>query len=207
VPPFAGGGGGTSSSLTGFLSYSQQTGEISGNAYDSSNSSIVVTVEIYINGPMGSGTLLSSVSANQTLVSGGVANGFTYTPAAAYIDSTPRKLYAYMSEPGGSAPVLIGGASVDYFAGPDANGVAYFNANLSSTLGSKCVACHQSEWSNYYNARGELGDPSPISGGTATTNTLYLKASGGLNHSGGNQCAGNSICQDIAAWWAKDFGN
>ena len=217
TPPFGAGGGGSSSALTGIISFDQTTGQITGNAYvtsNPSNSTSGITVSFYINGPSGTGALLATLPANQQVISGGYYNGFIYQPASAYVDSTPRKLYAYMNVPGSSTPTLIGGAAIDYFGGPDAKGLAYFNANVAPLISGStaCKNCHNNgaggvSWANYYTTRQMLAEPTPLSGGTATNNSFYMNISGGLNHPGGNQC--NSIanlCAKVSAWWATDFG-
>jgi len=190
------------------MSFNQQTGGITGYAYNSNNPSQLISIQFYINGPMGSGTYLGSVDANQVLIAEGNADGFSFQPAAAYMDSAPRKLYAYMVPSGASSATLIGGAAVDYFAGADSRGLAYFNANLANTLATQCVKCHGNTWSNYYTTRGNLGDPTPLSGGTATNNTFYqfISNQGGV-HPGGNQCSGNNLCNEVETWYSMDFGN
>ena len=142
------------------------------------------------------------------IVAEGEANGFTYQPVAAYLNSVPHKLYAYMFAPGSQTGTLIGTGPTDYFAGPDSKGLAYFNANLSSTLSTTCVKCHGTSWSSYYMTRASSREtPRAAQREHRQRTTLfYTYVSGGLNHPGGNQCSGNSICQDLVTWWGMDFG-
>jgi hypothetical protein len=201
----ASGGGSGSGGMTGTATVDPQTGLVTGYAYDTGNPSSSVQVELVVLSPPAAPATLGPVTADQRRLVPPYNAAFSFPLPPAYLDAKPRKLQVQVIQPGTGNRISVGGA-IDLIAGDDAGGHAAFDARIKPQM-SRCVQCHGSQWSDYYVARAVLSSPSPLDGGTATNNDFYRKASGGDSHRGGDVCAGTTLCQDIQAWYAADFGN
>jgi len=179
---------------------------IKGYAYDSANPSVSFFVELWLNGPRGSGTSLGQLQANTArfLFPQG-PYGFTFTMPMQYQNGNINQVYAYAIDPGTGARNALGNSPMAFWVGDKAVGKSYYTATVLPQLNNKCQSCHAYD-TTYNNVKLSLMTPSKFSGGTATNNEIFNRAMG-QNHGGGNICgnASGSPCGALQTWWADEF--
>jgi hypothetical protein len=205
--------------------FNPTTFTVRGYAYNSAFSTL--NVDIYIGGPMGTGTLVASAvpadysyflfpSGPYWLTTPGSnpkTNG--YAVPAAYRDGVARQMWVYAIDPNSGVRNNIGGSPTAFWAGQNTAGRNYWNANVRALLTSRCANCHQHSFNSapsqdeaYYVTKSMLFNPSKFKGGSATINELIGKGIGQYGHGGGNVCNGvnGSPCDTFQAWWNVEFG-
>ena len=90
------------------------------------------------------------------------------------------------------------------YAGTTA-GKQYFTATVLPAHTQTCGPCHPGV--TYANMFPKLLSPPKYKGGTAATNLIVTKGSGGQGHTGGNRCNGVNMgtCALIQTWWGLEF--
>lgn len=195
----------TSGRFVGQLEYVSSTGNISGWAVDVDNINSAVQVRVYADGAAGTGTLLTTLSANQsgspTTYPGNHA--FVYDLPAAYRNAQPHDLYIYIVS--GAQNFVLQGTPIRYTAyTPRAAGMQYFQQTVAPLLQSNCGSCHGVDYMYFYYS---LLNLPPHLGGTATDNLLINKPSATVTHGGGNRCGNKNSapCLQIQEWWRREF--
>lgn len=176
-------------------------GSVSGYAKHPTDSSQILEVSLYLDGDNTTGKLLGKAPANLA------AKLFRFTLDAATRDGCQHKISAYANVDG--TLKQLEGSPLDFRAyKPTAT--AEWNATKAA-FDASCSAsnCHGN---GSVDSRTQAGlfnmmmDPNPGKGTTAEKSQLYLKASGGVTHFGGNRCGGGGgPCQQIAAWFNKEI--
>lgn len=192
--------------INGAITNISITGRVTGWIYDAQQSNTIFDAHIYADGPVGVGTLLATVPANE-IGPGGLTAGhyFFYTLPASFANGQPHDLYVYGDQ--AISDNLLPGMPYNSTAyTPTAAGRNFYDATLGPQLASSCTGCHDNSYEGRYPS---LVSPSPFSGGSASNNDLVIKASGGASHGGGSFCngVGNGLCADIQQWWNLEFGN
>ena len=82
-------------------------------------------------------------------------------------------------------------------------GDLYFEDNLRNILIANC-GCHGNSL-DYEYSWARLAQPLRTNNGSSVNNRFFLKASGRVQHSGGNSCDGNTVCDEISLWWQREF--
>ncbi len=180
-------------------------GTLQGWAIDIQNPTVKINVVLYVDGPVGTGTLLGTVAASGNGPGAPFTQGhsFTFTLPANLTNGSAHDIYGYG----------ISAVAANQFPGPAKRlssyaptpaGINYFNTTMKPLLQSKCSSCHFVDHAVQYNY---LSFPAPNGGGTALNNTLINKISGGVSHSGGNICGNKntSPCLQMQTWWALEF--
>jgi YD repeat-containing protein len=109
-----------------FEGVDSNNGNAWGWSFDPDQSSASNTIHFYLDGPMGTGTFIGSISANQTRADVNQANnitgdhGFVFNIPQEYWDGTQHALYAYGMDTGTNIPTLLMG-SPKYFTIQDPN--------------------------------------------------------------------------------------
>jgi hypothetical protein len=180
---------------------------LSGWAIDVANPSGGVNVSIYVDGAVGSGTLLTTIQANGNNLNGaGFQQGhsFIYTLPSTYANGTAHTIYAYGNTPSVNSLFPGPAKSLTGF-GQSVAGMNYYNNTVKPLLVNKCSRCHIVDYDSQWTY---LVSPAPNAGGTATNNTLINKASNTVSHGGGNICGSmsQSPCLEMQTWWHDEFG-
>lgn len=183
------------------------TGVTSGWAYDPENSALPVQVEMYVDGPAGTGTLLSKFSANAVAPGNPSFNHwYSFSIPSMYHDGKMHSLHGYLIDPIGMAKIPLENSPQSFFVGSTVSGLNYFNSTVKASLQSNCGGCHPG-FSDYTTAKSYLASPGILSGSSSTNNTLYRKATGAAGHGGGSRCATNTApCSLLPQWWNFEFG-
>jgi hypothetical protein len=178
-------------------------GFITGYAVSSEAKDKPATVALYLGGDETTGTSLGEHLANKNGYDNG--NGGTHVfkhkiPDEMIDSGKESEVYGYIVEGGEKFP-LEGSPFKFYAYTPQARDV--FTSEVLPLLEGNCDSCHGTP--SYEVWFPDLLSPAPHTGGTATTNIMYVKASGGASHSGGNRCSGNNLCAAIQSWWNAEF--
>lgn len=189
-------------------------GEVYGWAVFPDDASVILTVDIYIDGDATTGTLLGSQIANLE----GFDNGYDGNHAFRaqipneFRDGKNHTITAFADINGNVEPVFSKEFNFKAYL-PTQAGQAYYANTLRPLLQTSCGGCHGGNLApavNYNAQYDYILSPNPAKTGTALDNTLINKASGGMNHSGGNRCGGNgkngNPCAQIQTWWNMEFG-
>ncbi|MGE4106495.1 MAG: hypothetical protein AB7F66_04720 [Bacteriovoracia bacterium] len=186
--------------------------EVSGWAADPDAADEPIRVRFYISTgfPLDLANLASlpsagTVVANDSRTAGAIpgAHGFTFTPPIQYQDGIEHSIDAFAIDPSTGTLQRLPGSPLSYrHESNPARG--YFNSQVAPLL--TCVGCHGFEMNDYSRARPHLLSPPPPEG-TRMNNRYFLKASGGLAHGGGNQCATTDLCERIQTWWDLENPN
>ena len=187
-------------------------GRITGWVADPADFANPVDAVFYLGGPIGVGTEAGRQLANLQGI--GATNGkyFNFQLPDIYNDGTVRDLYIYAVTPG-VAPVAadeIPNVPVDTqsFIQQPIGSVARtaYENDLRPRL-NQCMNCHQVDYNVHWF---QVGNPTPLAGGTALNNELIDYMNGQNGHSGGSFCGGNKNnepCASVQRWWAAEFGN
>lgn len=200
-----GAGGGGVDAPRGKITDVTTLGEVHGYAYDPTDTTMAVTVNLYGDGPKGSGTLIASVVANQAGSDGDTPgnHAFIYQLPAAWRDGQSHGLHVYIGD--SDEPMATTPRAYTAYSFSTA-GRNFYNANVRTALNS-CTGCHTITYEQQFYS---LIAPSPALGGTATNNQLINKPAqvNGVRHGGGMRCNGinASPCNVIQQWWAIEFG-
>jgi hypothetical protein len=191
-------------------------GLVKGWAQDIDEPAKAVRVEIYVNGPMGTGEFAGFANASEDY-SGQDATGkvgFTFQLADKYRDRKPHDIYIY------GVDTQVVSTTVQLRNSPQTNR-SYIPSTAARNLydstvrafiqangGSSCKNCHglsEFDFDNVFYPM--LLSPVPPTG-TATNNILYNKLRGS-NHPGGNFCGGSPTttppCSDLIQVWNLDI--
>lgn len=193
--------------LEGAITGISALGLIQGWAVNKSDLTKPVSIVIFSGENDSTGVELANISAALTGFDNNYEGNhrFEYQLAPEYRDGTEHKLFVVMNEGPQEGPLTAAAKAYTSYT-PKTAGQQFYTANLQNTMQTNCGGCHPNEV-NYDNHYRLLIDKSPAEGGTATTNRLIAKASGGLNHSGGNRCGNinNGICAQLQQWWQREF--
>lgn len=185
----------------GEIRFVSPDGQVEGWAVDPKNLGSTVSVNIYIGE-----TLLQSVEANEDIYDNDNdgPHGFSLSLGEAYKNGQNFQLKAKSLISG--QEMELASSPYDFAALPKTvQGRTYFDDNLDNLIKANC-GCHGNSLSYDYSWI-RLATPLSTNNGSATNNRFYDKASGQVQHQGGNSCNGNATCDGIAAWWQQEFGN
>jgi hypothetical protein len=195
------------SGVMGSVDIVSALGKVNGWAGDSFNPNSSLTVEFYIDGAKGSGTLIGTTVAS--LPGGNVSgnHGFIFFIPSQYRDGNAHQLFAYAIDSGNNDVALAGSPKTIYTYSPSIEGYDFYQANVKPVLDNRCAGCHAVNYDQHFNS---LVSPTPAGGGSATNNEMINMPSGshnGTNHPGGNICGNknNSPCSEIQNWWQTEF--
>lgn len=188
-------------------------GEVYGWAVFPDDASVILDVDVYINGDATDGTFLGTFTANQEGFDNGFEgnHGFRAQIPDEFRDGQTHTLTAFAEIDGNVEPVYSQTFSFRSFL-PTAEGQQYYNDVVRPLLQANCGGCHTNRAPQVnYNAQYDyMLSPNPAKTGTNQNNTLINKASGGMNHGGNNRCGGNgkngSPCLEMQTWWEMEFG-
>ncbi|MCB0385787.1 MAG: hypothetical protein KDD43_10370 [Bdellovibrionales bacterium] len=196
----------TDNGSTGFIDNISPLGVVTGWSKDPGDENKKLTVYFYVNGPVGVGQAAGSVVAQEVGLGGaGLNHYFNHQLPAQFRDGTPRDVYVYSEQ--AVAGNLLPGSPRQFVAYQQTQeGRQYFAANIANNFANTCGACHPT---TYEAGFANLISPPPDKGGTAQSNGLVIKGSGGGAHGGGNRCGGTngSPCREFQEWWRIEFGN
>lgn len=189
--------------IAGGLGKFDLLGRMQGFAIDPDNLNLAIPVLVYVNGPVGTGQLLSTVTANLQGL-GTVENGhyFRFDIPANMRDGVNRNYYFYGIS-AVAANLLPGSPLAGTAYQQNQAGRDFYNANLAPRLNA-CTRCHQVTYDVHWF---QLGDPTPGLG-SATNNLLINMMNGQNGHSGGSFCGGNKNnqpCATVQQWWNLEF--
>lgn len=191
----------------GVVTRTDLLGRISGWVADPLAIDTPVNAIFYLNGPVGIGVLAGQQLAN--LPGLGATNGLYYNfqLPVEYTDGVERDLYVYAVsavadnlipfmpvKTQGFVQSVVGEAPRDIYEN-----------ELRPQL-NRCMACHQVDYAVHWF---QVGNPTPMNGGTPTNNELIDYMNGQNGHSGGSFCGGNKNnepCASVQRWWASEFG-
>ena len=185
-------------------------GSVRGWVADPANFAVPVDVVFYIDGPVGVGTEIGRQLANLNGI--GATNGkyFNFQIPAVYNDGVVRQLYIYAVTPNVAVTVddLIPNMPVQTqsFTPQPLNSLArnVYENELRPRL-NQCMGCHQVDYSVHWF---QVGNATPLAGGTANNNELINYMNGQNGHSGGSYCGGNKNnepCASVQRWWVAEF--
>lgn len=198
TPPPAGSG-----KLTAKVDSVSTDGRIWGYAQDAYNKQALIKMFFYLDGPVGTGTYVGTITANVPSVGTYAGHYFSYQLPSEWMNGKPHQLYVY----GISAkPENLIAPSPLAFAAYMPKAEAVFNQRVSPITSGDCMRCHA--WTYRSLFYGPLMNPSPFKGGTATNNRLIRKIGGLEGHGGGNFCPGgldSGPCAEVQAWWKAEF--
>lgn len=188
-----------SGKVTGVIDSISISGQVWGYAFDPANKSKTLKVLLYLDGPVGVGTLIGEALANIQSLGVNAGHYYKFDLPPAYADGKNHKIFAY----GHSAtPSLALTPSEMSYAAFTPKAEPVYNSFLNAYV-SNCSGCHSWNFNSLF--YGALVNPTPLKGGTATNNKLINKL---LNGHNGNTCNGNlnaSPCSNIQAWWNAEF--
>lgn len=195
------------SGVSGNIDIVSSLGKVNGWAGNSFSPNDQLTVEFYIDGPKGSGTLIGSTVANLPGGSISGSHGFMFFIPSVYRDGNPHQFYAYAID-SGQNEVRLGGAPMTIFTyKPSIQGYDFYQANVKPILDNRCSSCHAINYDQHFNS---LIAPTLAGGASATNNEMINMPSGthsGRAHPGGNLCGSKnaSPCLEIQQWWNIEF--
>lgn len=188
-------------------------GDVYGWAVFLEDLSLVLNVDVYLNGGVEVGDFIGSIPANQEGFDGGFDgnHAFRLTVPEEYRNGETQSISFYADIDGRMESVLPDEFTFRAFT-PTTEGQAYYNSTLRPLLQNGCGGCHgnRAPAVNYNSHYEYILSPNPAKIGSATNNVLINKASGGMNHGGNNRCGANgkngSPCTEIQRWWQLEFG-
>ncbi len=179
-------------------------GKIYGWAVNKDDLTAAVNVKVYLDGPIGTGTLAVTTPADKAGDDGNHAgnHGFFVQVPATYLTGVDRPLYLYDDK-----DVLLTPTPETFKAWTSGMvGKNYFDSHIAGMITSSCDGCHPSAYDYFY---GILVTKGPNEGGTAMNNSVINKpaTANGTAHSGGNKCGGISggVCAEFQKWWDVEF--
>ena len=183
-------------------------GTIGGYAQDAANPTAPLQVRLYLDAASGTGPLIATVTANKSGY-GTDSHAFSDPIPLASIDGKQHKVYGYALIGGVEQPLTGSPFTYTAYKPNLTNGKPYFDSTVGPGLAGCDGACHVRD---YAGAWSQLLTPPKYKGGTATSNMLILKGSGGAGvggHGGGNVCGGvnGGVCASIQQWWNLEFPN
>lgn len=188
-----------SGKVSGAVTSISTSGSIWGYALDPNNKTKSLRVYFYVDGPVGSGTLIGNTLANIQSLGPNAGHYFSFTIPPQFADAKPHKIYAYGYA--ASTSFALSPTSFAYTAyTPKAE--AIYNQGINNLVTSTCNRCHSWNFKDLY--YGALLSPTPTQGGSGTNNKFYQKMMG---HGGGKYCNAPTDfpCNDIQTWWAAEF--
>ena len=175
-------------------------GIVSGWAINPRDKSETVTVKFSIGD-----VDLNPLEANQDIFdnSNDGAHGFQFQLDQIYRDGQSFQLVAMITLDGQDHE--LSGSPFD-FAALEKNpaGRTFFDDTVRPLLSANC-GCHGNSLTYDYSWI-RLANPLVTNNGSSTNNVLHRKASGQIQHSGGNSCNNNAACDRISEWWSIEFG-
>ena len=176
---------------------SHYKGNIYGFAVDKENKEAFLEVTFYADKE---GELLGSVLADDSGSDGGNGGNHAFNfliPEEKMTHGQEMEVYAYVKVGGEDIPLKGSPYSFTPYK-PQAE--AFFQESYFSG----CQGCHAGyDYTAWYTA---LISPTPVGGGLANSNQLYLKASNANgDHPGGNRCGGTDLCDYLQNWWRMEF--
>lgn len=188
-----------SGKVQGSVTTISTSGNIWGYALDPSNKNKSLRVYFYIDGPVGTGTLIGNALANIQSLGANAGHYYSYNIPETYADGKAHKIYAY----GYAASTSFALAPVSYsFTAYTPKAEAIYNQGINNLVTGTCNKCHSWNFKDLF--YGALLSPTPTQGGSPTNNKFYQKMMG---HSGGKFCTVSTDfpCSDIQAWWNAEF--
>jgi hypothetical protein len=179
------------------------SGSVWGYARDTSNSSLILNVRFYVDGPAGNGRFAGETWANQRSSGPNAGHFFTFQLPAEFVNGVTHTLYMYVVED--RAANLLPTMS---FAGYTPKAESVFNNQIEGFVQVNCTRCHQTYWNYTTLFSGPLLKPTPAAGGTATNNLLINRMVGTVSHSGGKFCPNglsDPLCVELQRWWNAEF--
>jgi hypothetical protein len=184
--------------------YISSRGIVNGFAVDTGDLAASAQVRLFVDGAVGIGTEVATLSANMPGYSGYAGNhAFTFTLPAGFRNGTSHTLHAYVSATAG--PQILQGTPVTFSAyTPTTAGLNFFSTTLGPALQNACGSCHNRTYNDAWDI---LIQPFPNAGGSPTNNLLIRKAGALESHGGGNRCGGinQGVCAQIQTWWDLEF--
>ena len=179
-------------------------GKIYGWAVNKASLTTSVALKVYLDGPLGTGTLAVSTTADKVGDDGNNTgnHAFFVQMPAAYLDGKAHPVYLYDDKDTLLTP------KPETFKAWSATvaGKTYFDTKIAGMITSSCDGCHASTYAFFYPILLEKG---PNEGGTAMNNVVINKpaTANGTSHSGGNRCGGVSggVCAEFQKWWDVEF--
>lgn len=201
-----------SGQVNGNIQIVSKLGEVFGYALDPGNPTATIRVIFYVDGPVGTGQYAGEVQANVTSYGTYAGHYYSFKLPAAFADGRNHTLYAYGYDDQSNYMLYNnlnqrGGFAYQAYT-PRAEAV--FNEQIRTFVQSSCTSCHGTFWAYNSLYTGPLTNPTPLSGGTATSNLFIRKMSGLTSHGGGTFCSGgvnSGICSEIQRWWNAEFSN
>jgi hypothetical protein len=184
-----------------------ELGVVYGWAQNVNNPAAIITVLLYANGPVGAGTPIGSIAANQVGPGGlGTGHYFAFDLPAAYKNGASHTLHAYATTAVAANLLPLSPKTFVAYT-PRAAGMTYYTNTLKPLLVNRCASCHSPIDLEYTSKYLDLINPTPAAGGTSLNNTLINKSVGGDGHGGGNICGNknNSPCAQMQQWWLLEF--
>jgi len=184
-------------------------GQIEGWALNTSNTAQALYVFFYVDGDATTGKELGQAKANLAGYDGNNPgeHRFSFQIPSQFRDGVEHIFAAYIEIPAGQELVEEAPANFTAYE-PTQAGRDYYQNTLQPALQSNCSGCHTADEIAFDNHYPLLLSPSPAEGGTSTTNRIYQKAAGQLNHGGGDRCGGGGEpCASIVEWWKAEFMN
>lgn len=188
--------------MAGVTNYVTTLGQVRGWAIDPTAPTTAISVVVYVDGPVGTGTMVGTYTASGA--GSGVENGHVYSfqLPANLLNGAPRPLYVYGKT--AVAANILTNSPFTYtgFAGTTA-GATQFTNNVVTKLNA-CMGCHS--WATRELTIPYLVAPTPLNGGTATNN-LFINKTNGQGHAGGGFCGGNKAnepCASITKWYRDE---
>lgn len=177
------------------------SGSVAGYALDASDTSKKFVVKAYLGGDSESGVLVGEQLADRSTQVNGLLQPYGFRiniPAASIRNDQSHEIYAYAVVDDGLELLAGSPFSIKLYT-PKGRAVS---GNLYPAAAESCGGnCHI--W-NYETLYGALASPDPLSGGSATNNRLYNKASGQEAHGGPNV---NLNTTTLMSWWNCEFRN
>ena len=185
--------------VKGSLDSISPSGKAWGYALDPKNKNKSIRVYFYVDGPVGTGTLIGDTLANIQSLGANAGHYYSFTIPAAYANAKAHKLYAYAHAASPNFSLTPAYLSFTAFT-PKAEMI--YNQGLNNLVTGTCNRCHSWNFKDLF--YGPLMSPSPFQGGSPTNNLFYKKMMG---HAGGTFCTKPTDfpCSDIQTWWSAEF--
>ena len=176
-------------------------GVVTGWAINPRNLRETITLSFYVNGDSETGIKIGESQANLDKYDNENQgnHGFSFTIPKEYANGSRNSLFITGTSQS-SQPINVGSRTFIAHdkSPPGSTAFEKFDVEIKPLL--RGCGCHNISSISYETQWPKLLLPPPIEGGSATNNLLYNKASGS-DHPGGNQCAGNDLCQLLQDWW------
>lgn len=190
-----------SGQFDGWLDGIENSGIVFGWAQDTQVPSARLSIQFYVDGPVGLGTYAGQTVANLKIPGTRSGYYFSYQLPAAFADGRTHQIHAYVVR--GAPENLLPNGMQNYLAyTPKAEAV--FNSSLKTYISSTCNACHSWTFKSLF--YGQMISPAPGLGGTALNNAFINKI-GGTTHQGNQFCPTKADfpCSEIQRWWRAEF--